>query len=886
MTPAAVPQDVLWGSPTDSNAVSFRGVKYQTTARSSTAERYSAGGQIDRVGQNTYTKMRVGLFPGGLQPWVGSQPWTAALPTYIENPGLQTRRGVPVLPYALTTQTSMTSDEDISGAVAANLRRHDAFTSAGSSAGPRLYSGFGKKLTRPTSTSSRVMEVAHTFTNNVTAMVAAPTNNTPGLIVATDGTTDDILYTDDPTASPVVFASWKALTSGDYIAAMTYFPTSPGKPFIKIQGVLDGVNGTFYALTNESAPVTTQPLVVAADKDVEGTIATVTGSDIFAASLIPSNTGGTTPTVTNPTNVGADDGSEATYDFGTFTGNASLMAVGFNAPTGVARSAKLTGFVITIEAAESNADDNIRIGTVQVYLNGSAHGPAFPMSNFFAEITTTPTAYTLGTSTNALGLGLTVGDLDNMILEFALNFAGSTCVFEVDYVKVTPTYRVLGGLIAYGKGGYGISRSPFNEQMDAWVAPEIDEEDGITATRVLYVGEYEWDNNGDRPVYTRSRPNTGVGLSVWHANWYLGYLAVAVAAGSGPGTTLLYISADGATRDLRMPMVHGSTRVKINTIFVQGSWLILEWLYYDSSGNVTDRQWVFWENQVYFPDTLRQSYSATGISAAPIPSGVALIDTKQNCIYSFFPNSTDTAVARQYLPGDLGQDPRHETVEVRSMRFVNGSETTALKLTLAEMDFGPEEALKSIVSVRMQGRRISADAGNFGTTAFEADITGDTSLASPAISTTFNTGLSGAAGIYKVPGVGVAYVTILLRIGCTHAAGTAKSPDCGPFLVTAVMDWPTERRFFIILTFDDESNDADNLPMLLDRMFTLQRTKPTQPLTIGEVTVATVFKGPTFIGNAAVLIPEFNSTEDPDENDYPKEGIAFEFFELLEASST
>lgn len=804
------------------------GTKVEVRRRPQTEQRYANGPEIDRTSQAGTTKARVGgSFSQGRLPLVGQQPWTQVLGSYIYNPGFQTRHpGPPVLPPVLTTNGSHTSDVDISAYVAANKRAHMCFSTVGSSSGGRLYIGLGPLLYRETSTSDPALVVAHTFTNNITAIWEGIVNGSPSLIVATDGATDDISYTTDPTAGPITWAVLVALSAGDYITAGAYFPTVGGRPFHAIIGEIGGVQGAWYILTTAAPPLTAAPLVLAADKDVEGTITAVTAAVQYPPEQTAYIAEGSEPvTVTNMSNVEVDDGSYATITFTTIGQKAGIYGYGFTLPAGAARSARISNLLIEVQAKESNADDNIERLAVQVMVDGTERGPEFVINA--PEIATSDTTYSI----NLPAIGLTMGDLETMTLRVSLSVnAGSAVspVATIDFIRMTPTYITPGDMVGFFNGGYGIGRSPFNESRMAIVVPDGDDAADIDKKRVLYTLDFEWDNSGDRPVVTLSRPNTGMDY-VHHACWFSGNIAVTGSGKAGPGLALKHVDSSGQLRDFSYPGHNGKVQTRINSLYAQGTWLIFE----EVATDYTERQWVFWSNSRYFSDTMAQSLSGTTISAQPIPLSTSAIDVNQNRIFSLFPNSTDTAAARCFLYPDLGQDPRLVfTSEVRSGNQVGGENTDYLYMILPEVDLGPEEAGKSITVISYQGRRVgAANSSTYGPVILQVVTDADATFASPEISTgAITAGLAAdpSSGRYDVPSAGVAYRTAQIRLGAKRGSGaTTASPDVGPWLVWTYQNWYDEFDIYIYL---DESTFKPNLEGWLDEVNTLKETKITQEL--------------------------------------------------------
>lgn len=832
-----------------SSTVSWWGRTWELPSRTGQVQRIGTGLVAERINQDDYVSAIFGPFNGGLVPrQTFIESWLRGTNVYVRNEGLQTRGDYgPALPYVKSHQASMTSDIDLSSAIAANTRCHDALSAVGSSVGLLLYKGVGTVLLRKASGSDD-LEVAHTFTDKILWCGDLIVNNARVFAVMTNGATNDICYTTNPTATPIVFSTLVALSAGDYPFAGSIHGTT-GTPFNAVVGRVGGTDGVWYALGTETAAWTLKPVVKAESKDLPGTATPVTASAIYATSMIPSST--LAVTVTDPTNVGADDGNEATYDYGTVTSQASLRAVGFKAPSGVARSAKLTGFVIETQAAESNADDNIRLSTVQVYLNGSSHGSALPLSNFGGEVTTTPTTYSLGTSTNDLGLGMTIGDLDNLTLDFAISMAGSTCIFEVDFVRVTPTYRVTGTQFGFARGGFGFGKSRFDDDRLGINVPTADDPTGIMVPREPYFLDFEWDASGARPVVDLFKPD--IGMKYCHAIcWYGGNVLSVGSDTSGPGIRVKYTNPQNQVIDFSFPGVHGTQEVVVNNILTRDSWPVLQVLD-DDYGDL--QEW-FYQAQRWYPDTILQSKSGQAIAAQAIPCSVWEVDPQDNLLYDIYPNGTDIGVSYQFLPPDLGQNPHLvNTDKLKTMGWSDSTEQDELYLYMPTIDLGHLEAFRGITELQMHTFKVSGNTSNDSYGSVTVDMVTDkadiTAFASAEYTKEFTAGFDDASdGHVDQPAGGIPYAHVSTRFGLKHEAGTAKTPELGPVLVVTAQTFGSEQDHLILVDSEQTFRTREEWD-LQEEFRAAQEVNPIGTLTVGhgKYTPRTVFKGLRTVGD-------------------------------------
>lgn len=890
-----MPEKITFGT------VSFHGTRYFTPEFPQTLQRIGVGGEIERPTQDGLSKAFISDYSGGLVGHAGIADWRNGLNLIWRNEGLQCRAGVPVLPYLVTNQTSMTSDEDISSGIASNWRRHEVRTSLGDTE-ERIYIGFGHKVFRNVGNGNSALEVCYTTTDVITGLALHNVNGTQFLTVYTLGATNDVEYVADPTGTwSGNMTKLVALSAGDYIIPLGrgYFGTvGPG---INVMcGQIGGVNGMWWMNTTTAAPWTMRPLVLTSTRDQDGGGSAsntgavspgggsfvpgsgetgpigvieveVTGYNEDAGELLPEHarsfaTGSRWTPWANTGNIVSSNDSRASATFTHAQATASaggqgtadpvtstadgnqlirsdiLAAVEFDF-SAIPMSAIGVGYVIAVERLEANAADDITTARVQLFLDGSPIGENRADG---AELPTTEASASYGGTTDSMGTNLKgeqlrrLGCCVQFISDDTVNHSGTA---SVDHITLTIYYRELGTAIALPTGGYPVQHNPVFPHRAVIVAPRATDETSILQPRELWFIDLEWQADQERPTMRLSQPNEGMPY-VWQAEPFQGgYVITGGSKAADRGITLKHLTPGGTDdrngdqlRDFAFPGVHGSEAVKITCMYAVGSWLLLGVTDSDNG----DFQWWWWNAGKYFPDTILQSLTSLAISAEPVPIASGALNTQDARVYCIFPNSSDTAVRREFCPPDPGQDPRLVNLAENRMKADsdnNGTPDRAVRLTGLEQNFGPEEAAKSIAVLQYTGRRVSAATGaSYGSVTIDLDTGGDTAFGTPEVSKEFTS----AFEEYEVPTSGVAYKSVIPRIGLTHDNSSVDSPDGVPILITTVQRWPHLQIIDVLVDNYHNPNFAE----FIEDMYTLSEAKPTQPLKIGTRTYNVDFYGP------------------------------------------
>lgn len=834
-----------------SNFVAFQGERFFWPEYPQELQRIGVGGEVERITQQGLQKAWLSDWSGGIVAHAGIADWRQALNLVWRNEGCRTSSGLPTRPYLVTNQSSVTSDADISSVVAANGRSIEVKTSLGDTE-ERIYKTDGNtKIYRNVGNGNSAFEVCYTTTNKITAMAVLNVNGTPRLCFATNGATDDISYVADPTGT------WSgnitvlvALSSGDWIEGMQYMGSLGPSGANLISGTVGGTAAKWWKDTSTAAAWTLEEEVVTSSKDQPGTGAITSTTIQFQAYV--------STTLTNPQNLFASDNADATASS---TGNVSFTVVNpdlSNLPRGV----DITGMLFSIEAAVSSTAGNPRLSAVSVSIEGTAlQTPPLPSDNTYS---TSDEVYTAGLSTYALQHEWTRSELQRMAVTYSNAATATTPDWSFDHVFMTFYHRALGSSSGFPTGGYMVTPNAVFPFRQCFRIPATQDSAAVlTDPRHLWFVDHEWQADQERPTFTLSQPNEGMPY-VWDCEPVQGGYAIAGGAKAGDrGTILKHLTpAAGSNRDgdqlrdFNFPAVHGSTPVKIVSMYGMGNSLMLGVMDTD----LGDFQWWRWTAGRYHAETALQSLTSLAIAAEPIPLGTRAINTQDARICCMFPNGTDTAFRREFMPPDPTQDDRVvNTSEVRMNADSNndGTGDRAFYLIGLEQNFGPEEAKKAVSVVQYGGRRISAATGaSYGSVSLDLDTGGDTTFASAEVSNTFTS----AFEVYNVPSSGVAYTSIIPRIGIFGDNGEADTPDGGPFLITTVQRWPHLRSFFITITQHDDGDDQ----LFIERCYDISEDKTTQPLIVGDRSYNTSFGGPVEIPpDAWPMLEERGVTRNP-----------------------
>lgn len=379
----------------------------------------------------------------------------------------------------------------------------------------------------------------------------------------------------------------------------------------------------------------------------------------------------------------------------------------------------------------------------------------------------------------------------------------------------------------------GIGSAGFGSVRNGWmVSPSPTDPEGLTivAAGDMFRLSFGWDVESARMIFDFTKPNTGLAY-VHHAAPYLGGYIVTGGTSIGVGDQVKVVGSNGDVIPWNFPLYHGDEEVRVNSLMVQGLWSIQDVIDADAG----ERQFWFANDQArYFPDTILQSLSEneagngrSSISATPIAWSTQPIYGPLNTIYSVFPNGTDTAWARQFLPPDLSSNPiTTNATQIRSMAFdVDGVENTALYIETPDWDYGPPEANKTMNTLRHNDRLVSADASTYGTVVGSLATDGGTSFTAL---NTFDT----AFERHRLATSGTAFRSFVLRLSLTHAAGTAKSPDALPWVFEADVQMPVTRHWTFLV---DPDMVKPNLIDFMKAIATLMDSKTTQSLEVSTI---------------------------------------------------
>ena len=807
-------REVMFGT------IGFRGTRVPINTMDQGLPRIGSGQEIERSAQVGLTKIRHSSYDGGLISVTGTQPWAQVLTNYIQNDGLVTR--IPrqlTLPYKLTAQATLDAVNH-SGSVAANIRGHAANTSLGTTGLRFIYLIKNYVFTDTSLTDPAIVELTDVvWTDTVTAIEPnGVVGNAACFIACYNGATQDIRHFTDVTAITYA-AGWTttvALSADDYVNAIRYMPTLGPGVGVAI-GTVATVNGVHFWEGTDTAPITLQTAVLSATKDIPGSIASTTMASVDLAVM-------------------GVDGAGATAAAGKFTvsggaGTAVLAATersgsiyfgngAFSAAVGYAKGRRIIGTALTVAHTEGGLGDNYYPNQVIVQVGSSS---SVSLSDG-VELGTSGTDSYGGASITG-GLSASTTDLDELTVELNY-FAGATSTagtLTASDVDVVITFANDGSTLAFPNGGWQTTPSGAFPHRIAMVHPERADKILITVPRKLAFIDCDWDSATERVIFDVSYPDTGMRYIHHAAPWQGGY-AITGGNKAGPGRFLRHIDGSGNLRNLNMPRTNGGEWL-CNSIEPAGSWLKLHMV----KSDYTDFQVWLYSNGKYYPDTLKMSVGPAAIASQPIPFAEVASGLQQQQTYSFYPvSTTHLAALRQFLPEDLDISPLLiNTAEVKSMAYTsNTTEDAFLKLIGPELDFGPEEALKTMTQGFLQSRLISAAAGAYGSVQSEWSIDGGSSYSSALTKefTAFNTE-------YAVTGSGVAYDTLTHRIGLKHEAATAKTPNGANDLWTSVQQWsPYE---YVDIRVDPSSIVPDVFSMTA-AIATLQATKNVQPLRVGN----------------------------------------------------
>lgn len=826
---------VVFGDPTgtlNADFVELEANRITIAPYEQSYQAFSSAPGIERAAQQGVTKKTISDLSGGLLIAPDVRDFEDDFNRFYVNRGIQTRiPGLALLPEEVTNQSSVTNEEDISGGVAANWRCHGLNTAVGGT--QRCLVGVGNRIYR-NNTSTGALEVAAgnidaagsnvSMGAVVTAIAELEVAGAKVVAVALKGA-NNIVYTADPGATPIVWTTLVNTAAGDYITAMGYLETlGPGCNVVV--GKVGGVNGVWYALGSTAAAWTLQPLVLADSKDEPGSLATTdTG---------PKYVGWSASDGVAQVNSSASPGVLAWGRVSEFEGDTTSDSAAFEPQTDVAigdksgyiygggfdfadvpLAALVVGVKLEIEKNVTEATANVYDVDVSLLVEGGRKGLSRP--NVDAEWSTTKAFVTYGDLDENWGAEWTGSDLQSLVLRIQAGFpyeipgAGMSVNTEARLyrARITVRWRMPGVQASLPTGGYGLAPNPVFPNRLTVAVPAADETDTIILPRALWHIDFAWDTASNRPVMGLTQPNSGM-LNVHAAAHSQGGYILAGDNVVGPGTFAKSLDVEGQLRNYEFPGYHDSKAQRINTVFQQGSWIISEVVASDYS----QRQWWYSKEDVYYLDTLQQSLTDLQIAAQPIPWAEAVTNLAQRIIYSIFPATTHTAVARQHLPSNLGLDPRLvDTDKVKAVTSAGG----AVYIESPLFALGPPEALQTILVASFQGNDISTD----DTVQLQIAVNGAT-FGSSSIDHTFTAAFEN----YEVPEAGVAVSYIQYRLGLDHVLSTA-SPNALPILLTTEQEWPKELRY---LVFCNDFSKSGNIFETIAALAVVQAQRSTQPL--------------------------------------------------------
>jgi len=483
-----------------------------------------------------------------------------------------------------------------------------------------------------------------------------------------------------------------------------------------------------------------------------------------------------------------------------------------------------------MSAATANTEDLV----IQLYSGGSLIGlNQAVLATEWSKGLSTELLKDYGRAGYTWGVNNITGD-DMTVLYVAIRVLGDADVAHIDAVTMSIEGLLPGQTTSFDGGDLGgIGSTGAGSVKNGWmVSASPTDPEGLTivAAGDMFRLTFTWDVDHGSMIYEFTKPNTGLPY-VHHAQPYLGGYIVTGGNAIGVGTHVKVVSSSGDVIPFDFPLYHGGSEQRVNSIMVQSLWAIHDVIPTAS----TNRQWWMMNDQArYFPDTILQSLSeneaGTGLStiaATPIAWSTQPIYGPLNMIYSVFPNGSDTAWARQFCPPDLSSNPLITNAsEVKSMRFnASGVENTAIYIETPDLDYGPPDANKSLLTLRYNDRLVSATGSTYGTVASLVSV--DNSTYATA-SNTFDTGFER----HRLATAGTAFRSLSFQFHLAHEAGTAKTPNALPWVFEADVQMPYLRRWVALVKPD---SIKPNLINFMAAVASLHDTRTTQTLKVSTV---------------------------------------------------
>lgn len=795
-----IPAEVTFGSNKG-----FKAVQWFAADQDQPLTRIGTGQEVERISRQNVTPAMIADASGGLL--VGSQTfnWQQTYNRIWKNPhGVQCRvPGLADLPFIVKNQSSITSEADISGYRAAHKRTGSIMSAIGSSTGEIYYQWAGTKLYKA-NTSTGALELADSFTNNIVVIAELNVNGTMVFAVATDGTTDDIKYTTDPTAGSISWTNLVAFSSGDRVDLMGYFPTV-GKGINILAGKVGGVNGWWWQPNDTAAAWSLRPLVTAATKDQpnpNASIVTLTKTPASGDQFNNSSPGAAEPW-TSQGNIFSSNDSRASNSFtaGNETDFICITNLGWEGK--IPSGSLIADLTVTAEASEQDGADNVYWSRIAAWSAPSETGAPDvatinPDPANVSAYTTSPGELTTADRTDTVSIGsIAASNLTAEVLgahgaSVGISFtdsSGTSPIVQIDYWSaITLTFRPPGSTVPLPLGSVQANRNPSFPNRISFHSPVSDETTTAHKPRELWHADITYDATNNRPLLTLSQANEGMRYVSDVCSHQGGWVLVG-SDSEGLGVLVKFLDPSGNLLTFGFPGHNNINICKVNACFPRGNALILEVVSYDNSGTVVDAQWWIKDaDNAWHLDT--QSQSVTGadgtlvdIAVEPLAWGLRTLNTRDNLIYRMFPNSTHTAVARQFMPVDLSQNTRLVYPnEKRALPTTSTSEDTRARLQFPQWAIGPQEANLSLLTVQYSDRLVSANSGSYGTVHFLVSTDAGANF------TDLNT-FDSAFEKYNIAG-GKTYRTLIIALELDHTADTAKSANALGWILEIKQAWP------------------------------------------------------------------------------------------------
>lgn len=800
-------------------SVGFLGEVFPFALQKQTPPSLQTGPAIQRSGRQGVVSLVLDDYSKGFLPMSGVQRWDQSKGRVYYNQGVMLHMpGLACLAYKSTSVTNLQiagpSSIDISGYRAANKRVHAIMSSLGSASGGRFYAFVGPNLYKDTSTSSAVLipsATADNISDNVTATWAGRANATDYLIIGTDGQTSDTRGTTDPTQDSVTWQEIFTHPSTDRTEAGWYFPQWDYNALIH-GGSAYGFPGGTAALPYTTS--TASPIVYTETKDVTNADATITTYGPYYFRTIHQDEASTT--ITNLENILTDDSSYATIstndDFAMrFTVYDPALDQELPAsivPTGV--STKIIG-----KQSANNVDGYV--SSVSIGAGGVAKTQTLAAGTEFNKNgVDTDAEFEFGGSQDRWGANLTNAAVRaaNFSISWIIDYANTIQTLSVDHVSVK-IYGVLTGTqVMFGKGGHGIGPNPASATQRLFLAPSRAESAAVTVEREPWLLDFAFDSEGNRLTCSPTKVAAGMAHTEDACHHQGGY-AIAGGSAPGPAEIVKIIDSNGITRSLGFPQVHGSTAVRVTSLFSANT-ALMAWV---CNADSTDAQlWVFIDGAWNAYGALFSKTLGGAMSTTPLAYAERTMGTTNKNIYNFYPSSTNTAYIRQFVPTDVLTDPRlTNTTQAR--------QDGPLYFQGVMIDIMPEEALKAFTGMEMQTQYVD-DNTAYGSVNWKMDVLTASGTSATAVTTSaINEDFNATNETYRLRAFsssndpGIAFRAAQPKCTLDHEAGSAESPNGLPAIFYISADWKPLQRFSVRLDVTGQTEGPVALAKRIRDMF-------------------------------------------------------------------